>query len=115
MRRIRQTSPGLSPAIFGRMSAAVAFSAALHVFLIYGLSLPAYRDSGERVTVIHARLMSAQTAGRTRPARPSERQGTPETIRPARTAIPQPAPKPAELSTASTPVTVPIDPEPVVP
>ncbi len=115
MRRVRQTSPGLSPAIFGRMSAAVAFSAALHVFLIYGLSLPANRDSGERVTVIQARLMSAQSAGRSPPAELSERLGTPDTFGPARTAIPQPAPKPAELSTAPTPVTVPIDPEPVVP
>ncbi len=115
MRRIRQTSPGLSPAIFGRMSAAVAFSAALHVFLIYGLSLPAYRDSGERVTVIHARLMSAQSAGRSRPAKLPARRGAPDTFPPARAAIPQLASKPAEFSTAPTPMTVASDPEPVVP
>lgn len=56
MRRVRQTSPGLSSAPFGRMLAAIALSVALHVFLVYGVSLPASDGPGVRATVIHARL-----------------------------------------------------------
>jgi len=61
VRRIRPVSAGLSPAIFGRMSAAVALSAALHVFLIYGFSLPAGSIAGGHLIVINARLQAAQS------------------------------------------------------
>jgi protein TonB len=58
MRRLRQTSAGLSPATFGRLCAAVACSAALHVFLIYGWSLPAGSARLARPGVMHARLVA---------------------------------------------------------
>lgn len=116
MRRIRQTSPGLSPASFSRMSAAVALSAALHGFLIYGFSLSADPGPGARMTVIHARLMSPQPAGRPPRARPPERPGTPDLSRPAPVPLAQPEPSAvADLVAVPAPTTTPIDPEPVVP
>ena len=55
------------------MSAAVALSAALHAFLIYGFSLPAGPGADARVTVVHARLMSPQPLRRPQRANPPER------------------------------------------
>ncbi|MBI3529527.1 MAG: energy transducer TonB [Betaproteobacteria bacterium] len=98
------------------MSAAIALSAALHVFLIYGFSLSADPGPGVRVTVIRARLMSPQPAASARRARLPERLGPPDFSRPAPVALSQPeSSAAAELSAVPTPTTTPIDPEPVVP
>lgn len=112
MRRVRQTSPGLSRAIFSRISAAVALSIAFHIFLIYGFSLASDPGSGARVTVIQARLISPQ------PPRSPQRATPPEPIserepRPAPTAASQSAAAAsAEPSTVPSPAIAPIDPEP---
>ena len=113
MRRVRPTSPELSPAIFSRMSAAVAVSGALHVFLIYGFLLPADSGLGTRVTVIQARLTSSQRSASPQRAQTPERPGVPE---PSRSAPVLPSPRApdavAEPATAPTPETLPSDPEP---
>jgi len=65
VRRIRPVSAGRLPA-FSRVSAAVALSVALHVFLIYGFSLPAGSDAGGHLIVIDATLQTAQSPGASR-------------------------------------------------
>lgn len=116
MRRVRQTSAGLSPAIFSRMSAAVAFSAALHLFLIYGFSLPAEPGPGARATVIYSRLISSQPAASPRPAKPPEQRGPPDISRPAPVAPAPLATSPVEdLAATPTLTTQPIEPEAVLP
>ncbi len=112
MRRVRQTSPGLSPAIFSRMSAAVALSIAFHIFLIYGFSLAPDSGPGARVTVIHARLMSPQPPRSPQRAKPPERISAREP-RPAPTVLSQPAATASvEPSTVPSPTIAPVDPEP---
>ena len=112
MRRVRPTSPELSTAIFGRMSAAVVASGALHVFLIYGFSLPAESGPGAYITVIQARLTSPQRSERLQPPKTPERTVAPE---PARAAIILPSPPAAdavaEPPTAPIPTTLSNDPE----
>ncbi|MBC8008231.1 MAG: TonB family protein [Prolixibacteraceae bacterium] len=112
MRRVRQTSAGLSPATFSRLSAAVALSAALHVFLIYGLSLPAGSGAGAQVSVFHARLMSPESLRRPQRANPPERisarqpPSSPAFVsKPAATVF-------ADPSTLPSPAVAPIDPQP---
>lgn len=111
MRRVRQTSPGLSSADFGRMSAAVALSAALHVVMIYGFSLPVDSGAGARVT-LHARLVSPQPSRRPQRANPPERISARESpsapalvSQPAATVFAQPSMLPY-------PAVAPTDPEP---
>lgn len=116
MRRVRQTSPGLSPAIFGRMFAAIALSAALHVFLIYGYSLPADRGSGGRVTIIQARLglPPPSSSPQRRPQTPA-RSGVQDSSGPAAVVLSSPVPDDlAPPSAAPEPRTVTGDPEPAV-
>ena len=129
MRRVRPTSPELSTAIFSRMSAAVAVSGTLHVFLIYGFSLPADSGPGARVTVIQARLTSSQRSASLQPAKTPERTVAPEPTRAAAIVSSPPAaivplppasivPSPpaadavAEPRTAPIPTTLSNDPEP---
>ena len=113
MHRVRQTSPQLSLAIFSRMSAAVALSGALHVFLIYGFSLPADSGLGMRVTVIQARLTSPQISATAQRAKTPERTGVPEPSRLPPVLPSPPAPDAfAETATAPIPTTLPGDPEP---
>ena len=115
MRRVRQTS-GLSPATISRMSAAVAFSAALHGFLIYGFSLPADPGPGAQVMVIHARLMSRQPAASPRPAKPPEQPGPPDFSQSSPVVLSQPASSAeAKLAAVPTATTTQIDPEPIAP
>jgi len=105
--RVRQTSAELSPALFGRMSAAVALSAALHAILIYGFSLSAGSGTEARLTVIHARLGPAQSAANPQPAKTTVRKQAPDSPRPApaATAVAEPPAAPA-------PTLVPDEPEP---
>ena len=94
------------------MSAAVAVSAALHVFLIYGFSLPADSGSGAGVAAIHARLMLPQASRGPQPAKPPERMAAPAP-KPAPTVISQPAATAsAEPATELSPTIAPIDPQP---
>jgi protein TonB len=58
VRRVRRSGPGLSEAIPSRISAAIAFSAAFHVFLVYGFSLPEGSFSIQHARVIQAKLES---------------------------------------------------------
>jgi periplasmic protein TonB len=115
VRRVRQTSPGLSQGIFSRMSAAVALSTALHVFLIYGFSLAPDAGPGARETAIQARLMSPHPPRSPQRARPPERIGAREPP-PAPAVLSQPAATASgKPSTVPPPTTVPIDPEPEAP
>lgn len=115
MHRVRRTSPELSPAIFDRMSAAVALSAALHVVLIYGFSLPAGPGSDAHRTVIHARLSPAQSSANPQRARPTGRKQAPDSPRPAPAVLAPPAPNPiAETPTAPASPLLPDDPEQAV-
>jgi hypothetical protein len=113
VRRARQSSPGLSPAIFGRMCAALARSAALYAFLIYGFSLPAGSGLGAPVTVIDARPGSPQSCGSPQRAKTPERNAVSACSRPTPVVLPPPAPSTvAEPSTAPKPATAAGDPEP---
>ena len=95
------------------MSAAVALSGALHVFLIYGFSLPADSGLGMRVTVIQARLTSPQLSASPQREKTPERTGVPEPSRLAPVVPSPPAPDAvAEPATARIPTTLPSDPEP---
>lgn len=78
MRRVQQSSAGSASALFGRLSAAVACSAALHVFLIYGFSLPA--DSGRvaRASVVHARLAGPSLSAALQAAKRPEHSRAPD-------------------------------------
>src|SRR5258708_9938248 len=113
MRRVRQTSPGLSPAVFSRMSAAVAVSAALHVFLIYGFSLPPDSGAGARVTVIQARVSRRQPGAGPQQAKTPGRDGVPDSSPATPVVLSAPIPDVVEeLVTATTPATAANDPEP---
>ena len=59
MRRVRQTSQGVPPAISSRGAAAIALSAALHVLLIYGVKLPVGSGQVRQPMVFDARLIPA--------------------------------------------------------
>jgi protein TonB len=59
VRRIRRVSQGISEAAFARLSVAVALSASLHLYIIYGLALRPTQGSADHVSVINARLLSA--------------------------------------------------------
>lgn len=93
------------------MSAAVALSAAFHIFLIYGFSLPADSGPGTRVTVIHAQLRPPQPSASPQRAKTPERNGAPDSYRPApvvlsppaASAVAEPAPKPATVPGATEP------------
>jgi protein TonB len=87
VRRLQQSSAGLSSALFGRLFAAVACSAALHVFLIYGFSLPAGSGRVARTSVVHARLAA--------PPLPAGPRGA---KRPERDRVSDPAPVAAALA-----------------
>jgi len=56
VRRVRRSVPGLAQAILSPISAAIAVSAAFHVFLVYGFSLPQGSFSIQHAGVMHARL-----------------------------------------------------------
>ena len=79
MHRVRRDFPGVPEAILTRISAAIAFSAALHVFLVYGISLPEGSPSIQLARVIPARLVPTPVSA---PSRPTAR----ETARGARAA-----------------------------
>jgi protein TonB len=111
VRRVRQTSPGLSPAIFSRLSAAVALSIAFHIYLIYGFSLAPDSGTGVRVTVVQARLISPQPARKPQRGKPAERIGARQT-QPAPTILSEPAAAAsAEPSTEPSPTIAPVDPQ----
>jgi periplasmic protein TonB len=108
------------------MSAAVALSAVLHVFLIYGFSLPADSGPGTRVTVIHAQLRSPQPSASPQRAKTPERDGdgSPDSSRRAPVVLSPPAPdavaepstapsEPAPAASASSDATSPNIPDPV--
>ena len=102
----------LSTAIFGRISAAVAASGALHVFLIYGFSLPADSGPGARVTIIQARLTPPQRSANLQPAKTPERTVAPEQSSTAAiVSSPPAADEVAESETAPIPTTPSNDPE----
>lgn len=114
MRRVRQISPGLSPAIFSRMSAAVALSVAFHVFLIYGFSLAPDSGPGARASAFHARLMLTQPPRSPQQRKPTDRIGARQEAPPAPTALPEPAAGgSAEPATAVPAAIAPIDPGPI--
>jgi len=95
------------------MSAAVALSGALHVFLIYGFSLPADSDLGVHLTVIQARLTSPQRSASPQRARTPESAAVPEPHHPVPVVPSPPAPDAvAESATAPDPPRLPSDPEP---
>lgn len=81
MRRVRQSSTGLSWAMDSRMPAAVALSAALHVYLIYGFSLPAQSGPAARAAAINARLAPSPPAATPRQTNAPERSHVPEPVR----------------------------------
>ena len=64
-----------------RMPAAVALSAALHVYLIYGFSLPAQSGPAARAAAINARLAPAPPAATPRQTNAPERSRVPEPVR----------------------------------
>jgi len=98
------------------MSAAVAFSAALHGFLIYGFSLPPDPGPAAHAMVIHARLMSRQPAASPRPPKPPEQPGPPDFSQSSPVVLSQPAPSAeTELAALPAPAATPMDPEPVAP
>lgn len=98
------------------MSAAVAFSVALHGFLIFGFTLPANPGPDTHGTVIHVRLMSWQPSAGLRPAKPTGQLATPDIVRPEPVAFSQPVSSArADLAAIPIPTTTPTDPEPVVP
>ena len=81
MRRVRQSSFSLSRAIDSRIPAAVAISAALHVFLIYGFSLPAQSGRAAWAAVINARLAPLAPSATPRQTNAPERSRLPELVR----------------------------------
>ena len=95
------------------MSAAVAVSGALHVFLIYGFLLPVDSGLGTRVTVIQARLTSSERSASPQREQTPERISVPEPPRSA-PVVPSPlAPDAvAEPATVPIPEALPNDPEP---
>ena len=64
-----------------RIPAAVALSAALHVFLIYGFSLPARSGPGTWATVISARLAPLPPSATPRQSNAPERNRVPAPVR----------------------------------
>jgi len=95
------------------MSAAVALSAVLHAFLIYGFSLPAGSSPGARVTVIHARLDLSQPSAHPRQPKTSERVREPESTRPVAAVLPPPSDAIAQPLAASDSAPVADNPGPV--
>jgi len=95
------------------MSAAVALSAVLHAFLIYGFSLPAGPGPGARVTVIHARLDLPQPPANPRQSKTSEHVRESESARPAPAVLPPVPDAIAQALTAPDSATVAGSPEPV--
>jgi protein TonB len=96
------------------MSAAVALSAALHVVLIYGLSLPAGPGTDARLTVIHARLSPAQSSANPQRAKTTGRKQAPDSSGPAPVPTPTASNPVTETPTAPASTLVPDDPEPAV-
>lgn len=97
------------------MSAAVALSTALHVFLIYGFSLPAGPGSGARIAVIQARLGPPRlfASPQQRP-KTFERSGMQDSAGRATVVLSSPAPDTvAEPSVALAPAMVTGDPAPI--
>src|SRR5882757_3717055 len=82
MRRVRQTVKGPSPPS-NRMFAAVALSAALHVVLICGFSLPVISDSGTRLVIINAWVTPAYAPVIPRRSNTPERRLAPNILQPA--------------------------------
>ena len=80
MRRVRQSSNDLSRAKDNRIPAAVALSAALHIYLIYGFSLP---QSGPAswAAVVNARLAPLPPSATPRQTNTRERNRVPEPVR----------------------------------
>jgi TonB family protein len=76
VRRVRRGVPGLSQGLLSRFSAAIAVSAAFHVFLVYGFSLPE-GSSVQHAQVMHARLqpvpLSAPLLPKARETNPAPR------------------------------------------
>jgi TonB family protein len=95
------------------MSASLTLSAALHVILIYGYSLPPGRGTDARLTVIHARLSPAQSPAIPQRAKTAGRKQAPDSSGFAPVVLAPPAPNPVtETPTAPDPMVVPDDPEP---
>ncbi|HWH48568.1 MAG TPA: TonB family protein [Burkholderiales bacterium] len=92
MRRIRQVPQGVSQEAFARLTVAMALSAALHVYLIYGLALQQAEQS--HLSIINARLVPESAAKKPRKAlAASATQG--KDIRPAPPQV-VPLPEPDE-------------------
>ena len=62
MRRIRQVPQDVSQAAFARLTLAMALSATLHVYLIYGLALQRPERSADHLSILNARLLSEPAA-----------------------------------------------------
>ena len=62
MRRVRQVPQGVSQAAFTRLAVAMALSASLHLYLIYGLALQRAQRPAEHFSIINARLLPGPTA-----------------------------------------------------
>jgi len=94
------------------MSAAVALSAALHVVLIYGFSLPAGQGTDARLIVIQGRLSPAQSTANPRQAKTAGRKQAPDAPEPAPAGLAPRAPIPVtEPPAVPAPTVVPEGPE----
>jgi protein TonB len=62
MRRVRRVPQDVAQAAFTRLTVAMALSATLHLYLIYGLALQRAQDPAEHLSIINARLVPEPTA-----------------------------------------------------
>ena len=105
MRRVRRTSAAVPPVLSSRMSAAVALSVALHVFLIYGFAVPAGSSTVKHAIAFEARLepalISASPPQIKAPERNYARRPAPPAIVPAPPAPIVFAERPAAMQSVS--------------
>ena len=95
MRRVRRV-PGISQAILSRISAAIAVSAALHVYLVYGISLPEGSPSIQLARVLQAKLEPIPVSTPSRPrARETDSSRSAVTTAREGAVVPKPAAEPA--------------------
>jgi len=99
MLRIRQVPQGMSQAAFARLSIAVALSATLHLYLIFGLALRPAHGPADRVSIINSRLLPEYgVPTQTKPAAPATRRSR---ILHAQSQVPT-LPEPAEAPVPAT-------------
>jgi len=113
MRRIRQVPQGVSQAAFTRLTVAMALSAMLHLYLIYGLALQRAQSAGEHLSIINARMLPEPTA-----MKPKVLAESAMYRKRNRSAVPQvvslPEPEERMESAAQTPATGDLAPDPEV-